>query len=524
MILEFDSVKEIESVDVCIIGSGAAGIATAKEFFDTNISVVVLEGGGGKHEEDSQDPYKCQIKGLPHRGTHEGRTRVLGGTTTLWAGQALPLFDIDFKKRDWVQFSGWPFSRDVLLPYYTRAEDVMQIPHVTYDDRSWPHNQRPIQSIDGSIERCFSQFARIPNFASKYRKLLAASKNVTVLLHANAIELSATPQANGVQSVTVKSFSGKTAILKAKLFVICCGGIDSARLLLASKAVEKNGIGNQHDVVGRFFQDHPTMIVPLKPKDPLEFDRRFGAIRKRSNLNLVKFFPNEHFQRENGILNVGAEVIHEDVDNTPLAAVQRFMKCVRNLELNGNSLSDLRHALKNPVAILGAGVRKTLGLRGRSVKDVRYSLLISSEQDPSPESRITISGDKDSLGMPRSIVNWKISSNVSRTIDLFMREITKQWRSLGIAEVDVDSVPILGRETGEFGGYSDFNHHIGTTRMGTDPKTSVVDASCRVHNYNNLYVASSSVFPTGSFSNPTLTVLALCCRIADELKASLKRC
>ncbi len=100
----------------------------AREFANSSHSIILLEGGGQTTESASQEPYKSEIVGLKHEGIHHGRVRACGGTTTLWPGQSIPLWDIDFQKRDWVPYSGWPIERKTLLPYITRAQDVMQIP------------------------------------------------------------------------------------------------------------------------------------------------------------------------------------------------------------------------------------------------------------------------------------------------------------------------------------------------------------------------------------------------------------
>jgi choline dehydrogenase-like flavoprotein len=145
MVIDISEINSNETrhADVCLIGAGAAGITIAREFVGTGHSVVVLEGGGEIVEPDSQEPYRSEVVGLAHGGVHAGRARAIGGTTTLWAGQALPLIDIDFRKRDWVPYSGWPIGRDTLSPFYRRAEQVMQIPHVTYDANTWPQDDAP---------------------------------------------------------------------------------------------------------------------------------------------------------------------------------------------------------------------------------------------------------------------------------------------------------------------------------------------------------------------------------------------
>ena len=167
--------------DVCVIGSGAAGITLAREFLGTKHTVIVLEAGGQRREEASQDPYRSFVTGLPHGGIHIGRVRTLGGSTTLWAGQALPLFDIDFARRDWVPYSGWPVTKATLDPFYRRADEVMQIPHVTNDAASWPTSAQVCYS--DAFTSYFSQFTSVPNFSRKYRDVLADAPNIQ-LIHA----------------------------------------------------------------------------------------------------------------------------------------------------------------------------------------------------------------------------------------------------------------------------------------------------------------------------------------------------
>ena len=523
MIKNLDEVTESElRFDVCVVGAGAVGIAIAREFLGEQVTVALLEGGDNGLEPWAQDTYRSEMLGQPHLGTHEGRARALGGTTKLWAGQALPMFEIDFESREWVPFSGWPISLTTLNPYYRRAEDVMQVPHSTYDTDSWPSPVKPFSEEKSSVRFCYSQFAPEPDFSRKYKPELLASNNVTVLLHANAVELNVNSNATEVTSVSIKSYKGTCARVFARVFVVCCGGIDNARLLLASGSTEPNGVGNRFGNVGRYFQDHPTVRIPFTPLNPRMFDSRFSAIRTRSSINMVKLYSSKEFQKQHRILNVGAEVVHEDSEDAPLAALTRLTNAARKRTFNRQTLGDCILVSQSPFSVLVAVARKMLGRRARSANHIKYKLLLSCEQEPSPTSQITLSTKLDNVGMPRSCVNWQISETVSRSIKVFLNEIAEVWKNDAIAEFDLDSVQLDGRESGSGGGYSDFNHHIGTTRMGLDPRTSVVDANCCVHGYGNLYMAGSSIFPTGSFSNPTLTALALSYRLSDYLKLKLQ--
>lgn len=420
MIIDFDaqSVGSAFQADVCVIGSGAAGITVSREFIGTRTSVVLLEGGGDQFEAACQEPYLSVIRGLPHRGVHHGRARTLGGTTTLWAGQALPLFDIDFERRDWVPYSGWPITRSELLPYYRRAEHVMQLPHRTYDRETWPRKITPAFRADGSLEACYSQFAVVPNFAKKYKQDLLAAGNVTVLTHANAVSLEPAQDCQSLTSVQVKSFKGRSARVFARFFVVCCGGIDSARLLLASNSVQPTGIGNSHDVVGRFFQDHPSVFVPITPCDRVRFDNQFGAVRSKSALHIIKIHPSSVFQRENRILNVGAELVYSTIEDDPIAALRNLKAALFDVKSGRANARNLASAIRQPGKLLRAVYSRCMSGRWHSPAYMQSQLFVSCEQEPSWDSRISLSEERDNLGMRRAVVDWRLTKLVTASSTL----------------------------------------------------------------------------------------------------------
>jgi choline dehydrogenase-like flavoprotein len=510
--------------DVCIIGSGAAGITLAREFIGTQHSVLMLEGGGNSFEKFSQDPYRSLVTGLPHGGIHEGRVRILGGSTTLWAGQALRLFDIDFAKRDWVPYSGWPIDRTTLDPYYLRAEDVMKIPRSTNDQRSWPSPNYPPPDYDAQkLTTSYSQFAAVPNFSDKYREVLMDAPNIRLLLHANVTQLIPNESASALREVHVQSLDGHALLVHARYFIICCGGIENARLLLLSNSVERNGIGNRYDVVGRFFQDHPGIALPIKALQSKRFQALYNSTRHNGVRCSVKIMASPEFQRSHKVLHVGSEVYYPIAEDDPIRAAKDLLKGVKRRQFAGLPTRLARIALR-PQKVIGAALRHYIRGMPASVGSGDPYLGVGGEQQPNPSSRVSLYNERDALGLRRTKLNWCLTSDDSRSILTFATVLASEWKRLGIAELNTDSIEILGREKGKHGGYVDANHHMGTTRMGTDPTTSVVDARCRVHGYDNLYIGGSSVFPTGGFSNPTLTVLALCLRIADELKERLTTC
>ncbi len=264
MIYDFDTYDQgmVLQTDICIIGSGAAGLTIASQFFGAPWKVTVLEGGGAKEEAHSQAIYQTEVIGLPHEGVHEGRFRTLGGSTTVWGGQLLPLTEQDFQKKPDLPLSGWPLSYEDLESFYRRAETMMGVDGPPYDERRWQRFGITPPALDAEAF-CyrFSEWAAWGkrNLALSFSKELKASQNVDVILHANAVNIQTGKAADVVEHVDIKSFNGKTGKVKAQFYILCCGGIETPRLLLASNQIAPEGVGNGHDLVGRYFQDHISL-------------------------------------------------------------------------------------------------------------------------------------------------------------------------------------------------------------------------------------------------------------------------
>ena len=526
MLIDFQNEENIESMeaDICIIGAGAAGISLAREFLHTNHQVLLLEGGGKKAEPDTQDLYRSQSVGLSHK-TIDGRSRIFGGTTTLWAGQASPFDAIDFAKRDWVPHSGWPLAREDLEPYFQRVEEVMQIHKSSYDINSWPSDKAsPPQYDEKKLKFVFSQFSPQPSFAAAYRKELERSKNVRVLLHANVTHLHLHKNGNQLDKVSIQSLNGRKGFAKAKYFVICCGGIETARLLLVSNSVQSSGIGNQNDLVGRFFQDHIHMrAAHVKPYNENEFFNKFCSIYDGNVRYCPKFAASELFQRQKKILNIAGDIFFQADLGAPIRTAKDLVKQARR----GN----LKHF---PGGLSSALWRTVKGFPQIAVAAFRYYLLnqvvrdevgqaylgIQCEPTPNPDSRVYLSNEKDALGLPRVNVNWQLSDLDRKTIEMFIEMVAHEFERLGLARVDLETIPYVKASSFPLDIF-DSNHHMGTTKMADNPKLGVVDRDSRVHGVFNLYIGSTSVLPTTGFANPTFNSLALCFRMADQIKLKL---
>ncbi len=439
----------------------------------------------------------------------------------MWAGQALPLFDVDFRKREWVPYSGWPFSRLELAPYYSRAEEVMEIPRATYDAATWPQQGSPPAYTPSIATSHYSQFAKKPNFIVKYGKELERATNVNVVTHANVASIEVNDSATLADEVVVRPLQAEEIHIRSRFVVVCCGGVESARLLLLSDSVEPGGVGNSHGVVGRFFQDHPGMGIPVTPINKHRFSKAYDSFRIGSIRYAIKIAASTDFQIMNKTLHTGAEVYYPLSEGDPISAAKEILKSAKTPALWHQIPRHVAEVARQPAQVVRAAARHYVLNRPASVGSTQPHLGVGGEQEPNPLSRVSLSHQRDEFGQRRAVLDWRLSGAETRSMEMFVHALAQEWERLDLARIDLANVEFQGRERGAHGGFVDANHHMGTTRMGTDPKVSVVDPQCRVHGYHNLYIGSSAVFPTGGASNPTLTIIALCLRIADDIRSKL---
>jgi choline dehydrogenase-like flavoprotein len=524
LIEDFNQFNDQNSItaDVCIIGAGAAGITIAREFLGTRHNIVVLEGGGFDPEEDSQKLFESEVVGLPHASIHDGRARVLGGTTTLWGGQALRFEDLDFKVRNWVPYSGWPILREALGPYYERAERVLQLgAHIPFQELCSSFGIEPPAFDQNKLYVECSRWSPKPNFGKTYRVELKNASNVSVLLHANVTAIVTNPSSQTVENVEFKTLNGKTGIARARFYVICCGGIETARLLLASNRVDPQGVGNQNDLVGRYFQEHIHVNYGnVFTKNRAHLQDLFESLLVRGLKHAPLLTLTRRMQAEKQLLSIHGMVVFEPAPDSGIAAMKKLFRAM--IGRSFTNVTELRRligrTLANPGDLLRLAYR--LHVQKRAATPKRGPILFGAqcEMAPNPNSRVMLSEARDHLGMPRVRLDWRLGELERQTLSEFVRTLACEFERLELGSFDLKQVEFLDDPTAWVARAHDSAHHMGTTRMHETPQLGVVDPHCQVHGIANLYIGSSAVFPTSARSNPTLTILALCVRIADRLK------
>ncbi len=504
---------------LCVIGAGAAGIAIALEFLNASTKVVVLESGGLRSSPQTDRFNEGEGIGIATDSLTAGRARVLGGATALWAGQCLPADRDTFNERPWIPDASWPFPLQELEQFYRRAEQRLQIEGEVYDERVWDRfGVRRLPVDRARVAHRFSVWCPHPDLGRLYRRRLSGSKNIRVLLHATATELITTPAGDRFHSVRAATPEGKMVRIRAQACVVCTGGIENPRLLLASTGTHRAGIGNRRGVVGRYFQDHPTAYSgAIVGGDFAQLQELYGLFYRRNVRYLPRLVLSAEAQRSEQVLSCSAYPVFHFGEQSAIQAARRVYRSVRGRRQPPNLRHDLRLMARDLPSLASIAHRRVSAGRSARLAPVTVWLKTHAEQAPHPESRITLGQQRDTLGVPLPVVEWKLTEIDRRTTEVMVRTVGREFERLGLG--DVQPAPWLAEASWQ-DCLEDSFHHIGTTRLGENPATSVVDSDCQVHEVAGLFVAGSSVFPAGGYVNPTLTIIALAIRLADHLKTS----
>lgn len=493
--------------DLCIVGAGAAGITIAREWIGSHRKVLLLEGGGLQYEPAMQDLYRGEIVGLPYFPLEAARLHFFGGTTGHWAGWCATFDAIDFEKRDWVPHSGWPIRREHLDPFYVRAQPLLQLGPYEYTAAPWQRRDPalvPLALDPRVVWTKMWQFSPPTRFGTTYRDAIFGARNIELYTHANVCEIEPNDAVTAVQGLRVRCLDGKELQVRARHYVLACCSIQNARLLLAS------GLGNAHDLVGRFFMEHIEMpgghlVLAASPTAGMKmYEWTYGVTKARGELALEAAV-----QRERRMLNGTVSLAPGDPDEVAKSTFQAMPPDV----VATMRESDERARPDSPAA---AAVATPPVGRGERF----FHVITRQEQSPNPRSRVSLSAERDALGMPRVKLDWRLTDLEKHTFRAFYEVLGREFGRSGLGRVQVLDW-ITSADPGWPSTLSGGWHHMGTTRMHESPRWGVVDPNCQVHGLANLSIAGASVFPTGGGVNPTLTLVALSLRLSDTLKRKL---
>jgi len=509
---------------VCVIGAGAAGQIVARRLLASGHSVILLESGGLDYEADVADLNAGENVGEDYYPLDHARLRFFGGTTAIWGGRCAMLDPIDLERRPWVPHSGWPIAYEELARYYREARPLFGLGAETENADTLRRAGVPIPAFDADrlATPVWTFDMRFDRFSRGNCEDLARHPRCEIVVHASVTRIVAAPSGRGVVGVEAKALNGRRLAVAATIFVLAAGGIENPRLLLAS------GLGNEHDLVGRFFMEHPHArggrIIGGAPWTLLKAFARRHRVKGQDLAALIA--PAPALQAERGILNTSLTIVARQ----PARSSQFWgMRAYSKLKHDMAPTKSGRRLWITTKRLAGWAQRRIDPLRPwllTKAGQLEVALLVRAEQAPSPDSRLTLSDDRDALGVPRVRLDWRLNALDVHSVDVLARTLGEELERLGLGRVEPAewlADPSGGWRTDPLisahpiGGY----HHMGTTRMADSAREGVTDGRGRVHGLPNLYVAGSSLFPTGGWANPTLTIAALALRSGDDIAGAL---
>ena len=517
--------QEPPRYDLCIVGAGAAGITLALELEATGLRVCLLEAGGAVYEAETQRLFEGEVIGQEYPRLRDTRVGALGGSTTVWAGWCRPLEALDFEPRDWCDAGGWPFGLDELRPYYARAHEICGLAACDYDPEHWVGVLGPERILQGDSAFANEIFhVRVQDFGLRYREQLERSKNIDLILHAPVTRVRM--EGPVCTAVEIRTLGGCELAIRAERFVLAAGGIENPRLLLLSADGPAGVPGNAGGLVGRYFTDHsyvdPGTLV-LRAPHSLGFYRARpvapgpGASSVRGVLSLRR----EVVERER-LMNVSLFFhpryeAHRVFASEEVKAMLQLWNKTKQRAVPGAAWPYAMRAMRAPHRLALAMARKLLIGHGPAR---RWRMRAAFETGFRHDNRVMLSDKRDRLGRQRVRIEWQIGEadveNMRRVTQLL--DQTVRQAGIGHLERAFPDSPAAWRQALEGG-----KHHMGTTRMHVESRNGVVDENSRVHATSNLYVTGSSVFPSGGYANPTLTIVALAARLGDHLKRKSPR-
>jgi choline dehydrogenase-like flavoprotein len=508
--------------DLCIIGAGAAGITLALAFADQPVDVCLVEGGGFDLDGDVQELCRVETQGVPYEG-YETRLRMFGGSTNHWGGWCRPMEERTFEPRPWVPHSGWPIRSVDLAPYYDEAARLCEISDIGLGPEGWASRLGlpALDLEDSPLRNMIFDVSPPTRFGEAYRQRLLAAGRLTICLNSSVTGFERRAEAAAIERVSVQTLAGNRFEVGARCFVLACGGIENPRLLLCSKHAE-GGLADLPDTVGRFFMEHAHFnlghLALTRPWDPRLYLRSTPADGAGGMLVNAHLGLRPEVEESERLAIVALQVR----PRVPSRGEQSLARILGYLG-QGRYPDELGHHLLRVLSDLGTigeVVEHKLAHRLFGAGEAGPLLAIRSvgEQVPNPDSRIMLAETKDALGLPRALIDWRLAE-----LDRFTLRRTGEVLAAALGRLGLGRMQLA--VTAEIEAEAQFiewgYHHMGTTRMDDDPKRGVVDRHCRLHVAANLYLAGSSVFPTGGAGTPTLTIVALALRLAGHLKANV---
>ncbi|PZX55052.1 choline dehydrogenase-like flavoprotein [Cereibacter changlensis] len=533
--------------DVAIVGSGPAGLAVASRLIGHGLSIALIEAGNERHDpQDERQSFAAEnAVSVLHPAAHLYRRRMLGGASTSWGGRCIPFDRVDFSRG--AGGMGWPFPLEEVERHVPEALDFLDAGRPEHDETAfaeplrWNSAACPDLDLD-TIER----FSLPTDLWRKLRGELRDRPDLQLIPDHLVLSVELAPDGGSAVALRVLDRQRQSERrLVARQIVLACGGIETTRLLLASRSVAERGIGNHSDHLGRHYMTHvmgdigELVLAPGAEQAKLDYRRTHDGVYGRS---LIRIAEARRLRDDlpNAVWRPTVPPVWDPAHGSAILSAVHLAKELLPKEYSWRLVArdgsagafgwtlPMRHAaniLHHPVD-LARFLPQIVGKRflaARKLPSVfllnpgrRYRMEINAEQMPDPESRIALAETRDRYGMPLIRLDWRMDEATVEGVRRNLAVLAESFRLSGVGHFDYDPDLVADSLASQSG------HHMGTTRMARLPEEGVVDPEGAVFGVANLHVVGASVFPTSGAVNPTLLATCLAFRLAGGLLRQLR--
>lgn len=539
--------------DVCIVGSGPAGMAVVSTLLSTDKRVLLLESGGNLFNPVTEE--LSSFENIGHRRVPPGsvRKRIFGGTSTVWSGRCARFSELDFQKRDWMPHSGWAIPHEEIARFYPRAMQFLNagpfIQHWQtllpgYHADGWSPSRLVAEVFQASLVNG-ARTRHVPlavegspnalgalahsgapvaaDIGESMRDPLLRSRNVRVMLNAHVLQVNVDP-AGVATGVVVAEKGGALISVKARKVVLACGAIDNARLLLLSTEAHHSGLGLAADNFGRFLTDHHYLAIgSFGPSASSSLRRLLGQrwLDVQENRYMLNFGASlaPSIQRS---MEIPRATLYSFEHRTRPHAISMLGRAARELRNHHSATQAMRSILPlaaHPIE-LGQGLwDRAIAKRPSLAPISRLDIGCNVEQILQRDSRVQLGVQRDEFNQPVARIDWRLDEREFKSYRVAFDTLRAESLRLGFGEPEMN--PVLSSFEDWKNAVHDMAHPMCTTRMAGTPADGVVDGNCRVHGIEGLYIAGSSVFASPGTANPTLLLVALALRLGEHIVRSL---